>query len=131
MIGNSGRPRIFAFILDNLLATVAAFLAVAALKSDSSYLAGGTLCLTYLGYFFISEALWSRTPGKYLQGLVVVDPSGGRCGWRRALVRTLLRVVEANPLLLGGLPAGIAILASERNQRLGDLAAGTIVVSAR
>jgi uncharacterized RDD family membrane protein YckC len=131
MIGNSGRPRIFAFILDNLLATVAAFLAVAALKSDNSYLAGGTLCLTYLCYFFISEALWSRTPGKYLQGLMVVDPSGGRCGWRRALLRTLLRVVEANPLLLGGLPAGVAILASERNQRLGDLAAGTLVVSAR
>jgi len=54
MIGNSGRPRIFAFILDNLLATVAAFLAVAALKSDSPYLAGIALCLTYLGYFFLS-----------------------------------------------------------------------------
>jgi uncharacterized RDD family membrane protein YckC len=131
MIGNSGRPRLLAFILDNLLATVAAFLAVAALKSDSPYLAVGALSLTYLGYFFISEALWSRTPGKYLQGLMVVDPSGGRCGWRRAFLRTLLRVVEANPLLLGGLPAGIAILASERNQRLGDLAAGTLVVSAK
>lgn len=131
MIGNSGRPRIFAFILDNLLATVAAFIAVAMLKTNSPYLAGGALCLTYLGYFFLSEALWSRTPGKYLQGLVVVDLSGGRCGWRRALVRTLLRVVEANPLLLGGLPAGVAILVSKRNQRLGDLAAGTLVVLAR
>jgi uncharacterized RDD family membrane protein YckC len=67
----------------------------------------------------------------YIQGIVVVDPSGGRCGWRRALVRTLLRVVEANPFLFGGLPAGVAILASSRNQRLGDLAAGTLVVSAR
>lgn len=131
MIGNSGRPRIFAFILDNLLATVSAFLVVAVIKSDSPYAAGGALCLTYLGYFFLSEALWSRTPGKYLQGLVVVDTSGGRCGWRRALVRTLLRVVEANPLLLGGLPAGLVIVATERNQRLGDLAAGTLVVSAR
>ena len=129
MIGNSGRPRIFAFILDNLLATVAAFLAVAALKSDSAYLAGGALCLTYLSYFFFSEALWSRTPGKYLQGLMVVDPSGGRCDWRRALLRTLLRLVEANPLLFGGLPAGLAILISKRNQRLGDLVAGTLVVS--
>jgi uncharacterized RDD family membrane protein YckC len=131
MTGNSGRPRILAFILDNLLATVSAFLAVAALKTNSSYVAGGALCLTHLGYFFLCEALWSRTPGKYLQGLMVVDPSGGRCGWRRALLRTLLRVVEANPLLLGGLPAGVAILTSKRNQRLGDLAAGTLVVSAR
>jgi uncharacterized RDD family membrane protein YckC len=131
MTGNSGRPRILAFILDNLLATVSAFLVVAALKSDSPYLAGGALCLTYLGYFFLFEATWSRTPGKYLQGLVVVDPSGGRCGWQRALVRTLLRLLEANPLLFGGLPAGVAILVSQRNQRLGDLAAGTLVVSAR
>lgn len=89
------------------------------------------MCLTYLGYFFIPEALWSRTPGKYLQGLVVVDPSGGRCGWRRALLRTLVRVVEANPLLFGGLPAGVDILVSKRNQRLGDLAAGTLVVSSK
>jgi uncharacterized RDD family membrane protein YckC len=110
---------------------IAAFLAVAALKTDNPYLGGGTLCLTYLGYFFLSEALWSRTPGKYLQGLVVVDAGGRRCGWSAALIRTLLRVVEANPLLFGGIPAGLAILASKRNQRLGDLAAGTLVVSAK
>lgn len=131
MTGNSGRPRILAFVIDKLLATVAAFLAVAALKSDSPYVAGTALCLTYLVYFFAFEALWSRTQGKYLQGLVVVNFDGGRCGWRAALVRTLLRVVEANPLLFGGLPAGLAVLASKRNQRLGDLAAGTLVVSAR
>jgi uncharacterized RDD family membrane protein YckC len=131
MTGNSGRPRILAFIIDNLAATVAGFLAVAALKSDNPYLGGGALCLTYLGYFFAFEALWSRTPGKYFQGLVVTNADGGRCGWRGALIRTLLRVVEANPLLLGGLPAGVVILASKRNQRLGDLAAGTLVVSAR
>ncbi|HEX8293405.1 MAG TPA: RDD family protein [Pyrinomonadaceae bacterium] len=128
-MGNSGRPRIFAFILDNLLAMVAAFLAVAVVQTDSPFLGGGALCLTYLGYFFLFEALWSRTPGKYLQGLMVVDPSGGRCDWRRALLRTLLRLVEANPLLFGGLPAGLAILISKRNQRLGDLVAGTLVVS--
>jgi uncharacterized RDD family membrane protein YckC len=131
MTGNSGRPRILAFIIDNLLATVAAFLAVAALKSERPFLAGGALCLTYLGYFFLFEALWSRTPGKYFQGLVVVGADGSPCGWRAALVRTLLRVLEANPLLLGGLPAGVTILVSKRNQRLGDLAAGTVVTSAR
>jgi uncharacterized RDD family membrane protein YckC len=131
MTGNSGRPRILAFILDNLLATVAAFLAVAALRTDNSYAAMGVLCLAYLGYFFLFEALWSRTPGKYLQGLVVVTHDGRRCGWRGALVRTLLRLLEANPLLFGGVPAGVAILTTKHNQRLGDLAAGTLVVSAR
>jgi uncharacterized RDD family membrane protein YckC len=131
MTGNSGRPRIIAFVIDNLLATFAAFLSVAALKSANPYNGVGTLSLTYLGYFFLSEALWSRTTGKYLQGLVVVGADGRRCGWRAALVRTPLRVLEANPLLFGGLPAGVAILVSKRNQRLGDLAAGTLVVSTR
>jgi uncharacterized RDD family membrane protein YckC len=131
MTGNSGKPRIIAFVIDNMAATVAAFLAVAALNSTNPYVSVGGLSLAYLGYFFLFEALWSRTPGKYLQGLVVVDPSGGRCGWRRALVRTLLRVVEVNPLLFGGFPAGVAILTTKRNQRLGDLAAGTLVISAR
>jgi uncharacterized RDD family membrane protein YckC len=131
MTGNSGRPRILAFVIDNLMASVAAFLAVAALKTENPYLGAGALSLTYLGYFFLFEALWSRTPGKYLQGLVVVGADGHPCGWRAALVRTLLRAVEANPLLFGGLPAGLAILASKRNQRLGDLAAGTLVVSAK
>ncbi len=46
MTGNYGRPRVLALILDNLLATVATFLAVAVLKTDSSYLSGGALCLT-------------------------------------------------------------------------------------
>jgi hypothetical protein len=59
-------PRIFAFILDNPLATVAAFLAVAALKTDRPYVVGGALCMSYLSYFFLCEALWSHTPGKYL-----------------------------------------------------------------
>lgn len=96
MIGFAGLLiRIIAFVLDNLLAT-AAFLAVAALKSAHPYVSVGTQSLTYLGYFYLCEALWSRTPGKYLQGLVVVDPSGGRCGWRRALLRTLVRPVRCS-----------------------------------
>lgn len=78
MTRNSGRPRILAFIVDNLPALVAAFLVVALLKTDNPYLGASALSLAYLGYFFLCEALWSRTPGKYLQGLVVVDPSGGR-----------------------------------------------------
>jgi len=38
------------------------------------------------------------------------------------------RLVEVNPLLLGGLPAGIAVAMSRRRQRLGDMLAGTYVV---
>jgi uncharacterized RDD family membrane protein YckC len=36
--------------------------------------------------------------------------------------------LEANPILLGGIPAGIAIFSSERKQRIGDALAGTVVI---
>jgi hypothetical protein len=48
MTGNSGRRRILAFVIDNLPASAAAFLAVAALKTENSYLARGAFCLTHL-----------------------------------------------------------------------------------
>lgn len=54
---------------------------------------------------------------------------GSRCDWKASLIRGGLRILEVNPLLLGGLPAGIAILSSERKQRIGDMIAGTVVVS--
>jgi uncharacterized RDD family membrane protein YckC len=44
------------------------------------------------------------------------------------LLRTLLRIVEVNPLLFGGLSAGLSIAATKRHQRLGDILAGTLVV---
>jgi uncharacterized RDD family membrane protein YckC len=40
-----------------------------------------------------------------------------------------LRIIEVNPLLFGGIPAGIAVILSRRKQRIGDLLAGTVVVS--
>ena len=66
-----------------------------------------------------------------MQGLVVVSVDGNRPKLKAHLVRTLARLFEANPFLLGGIPAGIAIVSSDRKQRVGDLLAGTVVVSKR
>jgi uncharacterized RDD family membrane protein YckC len=66
--------------------------------------------------------------GKWLAGLTVKTLDGDRIDWRQAAIRTLLRIVEVNPFILGGLPAAICILATERRQRLGDLVAKTVVV---
>jgi len=68
------------------------------------------LCFTYLGYFFILEVLWSRTPGKFMQGLVVRNIDGTRSSLKSRLVRTIAGLLEANPILFGGIPAGIAII---------------------
>ena len=127
LIGDASKARIAAFIIDNLLASLISVLAVGLFQTDSSIVGGGVLVLTYLLYFFIFEMLWSRTPGKFLQGLVVRNIDGTRCSLKAHLIRTLARLLEANPILLGGIPAGIAIFASDRKQRIGDSLAGTVV----
>jgi hypothetical protein len=67
-----------------------------------------------------------RTPGKRALGLRVVLADGGAVGLRASAVRNLLRLVEGLPLSY--LPAILAILLTRDNQRLGDLAAGTVVM---
>jgi len=82
-------------------------------------------------YLPVCEAFWGRTLGKLLSGLVIIDRDGRRPGIGKALLRMLLRLIEANPLLMGGIPAGIAVLASQHRQRLGDMAAQTYVVRSK
>ena len=82
-------------------------------------------------YFPLSEGLAGRTLGKVITGTKVVTAGGENPGVLRAAVRTLTRVLEVNPFLLGGLPAGIAVLSSQHHQRLGDMAARTYVVLVR
>lgn len=79
------------------------------------------------GYFTLFEAFWNgRTPGKRLLRLRVMQQNGRSIGFLDALSRNLLRVADAIPgFYLVGL---IAVFATRRSQRLGDLVAGTIVV---
>jgi uncharacterized RDD family membrane protein YckC len=65
------------------------------------------------------------TPGKRALGVRVLLADGGPVGVRASSVRNLLRLIEG-PLLMY-VPAVISILVTKRNQRLGDLAAGTVV----
>ncbi|MFZ1828439.1 MAG: RDD family protein [Candidatus Competibacteraceae bacterium] len=66
------------------------------------------------------------TPGKKALGLKVIHANGTPVDWPAALIRNLLRVVDFLPLLYGfGL---IAMLCNRDFQRLGDLAAGAVVI---
>src|ERR1044071_7893363 len=92
MIGNAGKPRIYAFIIDNLVATIMAFILVALFGSKGSLVSGIALCLTYLLYYLVFEVSLSRTPGKIAQGLEVRKLDGSRCDFKSALIRTSLRI---------------------------------------
>jgi uncharacterized RDD family membrane protein YckC len=67
-----------------------------------------------------------RTPGKRMSHLRVVRDQGGPVDLRASAVRNLVRIVDGLPLAY--LPSLLSILVTERNQRPGDLAAGTVVI---
>ncbi len=80
-------------------------------------------------YGIAFEAFWrGQTPGKRLLRLRVMDAGGLRLDLRQVVIRNLLRAVDALPQLY--LVGGVACLVTARAQRLGDLAADTVVVRA-
>jgi hypothetical protein len=82
-------------------------------------------------YYLLLEGLTGYTLGKFVLRIQVVNENGGVPGFVKSLIRTSLRLVETNPLLMGGIPAGICVLVTPKKQRLGDLAAKTYVVKVR
>jgi uncharacterized RDD family membrane protein YckC len=82
------------------------------------------------GYDVFFEVLASgRTPGKRVNGLRVVRAQGQPVDLLTSAIRNVLRIIDFLPAsYLVGI---VAILVTSRNQRLGDLAAGTIVVRER
>ena len=77
-------------------------------------------------YFVAWEALRGTTPGKAALGLRVVTTEGRPIGFVEAALRNLLRAADALPI--GYVVGVLAMAASGRFQRLGDLVAGTLVV---
>ena len=75
----------------------------------------------------VFEARWGgQTPGKRALGIAVLNDDGTPLRWPGALTRNLLRAADFLPLFYGvGL---LAMLANRDFKRLGDLAAGTVVV---
>lgn len=82
------------------------------------------------GYYALFEILWrGQTPGKRVLGLRVIAASGRPASAYQLILRNLLRIVDALP---GPYAVGIlSVMVTARSQRLGDLAAGTVVVHER
>ena len=87
--------------------------------------------VVFWGYDVAFETLASgRTPGKRVAGLRVVRLGGEPVGFVASAVRNLFRIVDMQPGFVYAVGA-LTVLFTERNQRLGDLAAGTLVVRER
>jgi uncharacterized RDD family membrane protein YckC len=74
-------------------------------------------------YFIYFEAEYGQTIGKMLMDIVVVSEDDGSISYKEATVRTLLRPFDTLGL--------VAIYVTDRKQRIGDLAADTVVVKTK
>ncbi len=82
-----------------------------------------------VGYYVLFETLGGRTPGKMALGLRVTGSGGEPVSFGAAAIRNLVRIVDFLPM---GYALGlVTMLVSAQNQRLGDMAAGTLVVRER
>jgi uncharacterized RDD family membrane protein YckC len=132
----SAGARVIAYIIDAILAGIAAFiLVVVGVVIDAAMDSSGFTILMYLTalvasfVFFIGfEATSGATPGKRLLGIKVVKDDGSPMDWGAAIIRNLLRIVDYLPFwyLLGFL----LVVFQTRKQRIGDMAARTLVVKA-
>lgn len=83
--------------------------------------------LIVFGYYLGLEAMYGQTLGKKVMGIKVVAIDGPLTLGKVA-IRTVLRLVDGLPALyLLGL---IVVAVSKQNQRIGDMAAGTLVIKA-
>ena len=129
--GNRGFAALVDFTLVTLIfiAAFVAFTSLMGLQSAFIPLAGLVVLVTFAiawSYFVLLEWIWNgQTIGKRIFGLRVIADDGAPAGFIAVLVRNLVRVIDFLPGFYGlGL---LAIVVSSRSQRLGDLAARTMV----
>lgn len=133
--------RLPAFVVDLLLRAGTMFLVFLICTSFFAIGAEGVglsvILVTWFGlswfYGGFFETVWNgQTPGKRLLGLRVLTVEGQPINALQAVLRNVLRDVDAMPIVGVGIPLyvlGLVVMAAnDRFQRLGDLACGTIVV---
>ena len=130
--------RILAWLIDGVIMVAYGFLALLLIgylepdiQDDWEIIAFvSVLFLPIFLYYLLFETFWDgKTPGKSAMRIKVVKLDGSKPGFGSFLVRWILRVIDIS---LTGIPGGIAIitvLLNDNGQRLGDMAAGTTVIS--
>ncbi|HZU13090.1 MAG TPA: RDD family protein [Chloroflexota bacterium] len=113
-----------------LIGTVAVVRAAHA-AVDAAMIMAATLSFSLtFGYYIAFETLWrGRTPGKRVMGLRVLRTSGYPISFVEAVIRNLVRIADFLPTMYG---IGVLVMfISSESRRLGDYAAGTVVVKDR
>jgi uncharacterized RDD family membrane protein YckC len=86
------------------------------------------LFLFQWGYFTLFEAFWNgQTPGKKVAKIRVIQRSGRAIGILESMARNFIRVIDMTPFPLYAVGI-VSVFVTRQHQRLGDLAAGTLVI---
>lgn len=132
-------PRASAYLIDFLIRVLLLLVGIIASLLMGMALGGRVANGLMLLAWFLLDWLYpvvfeagrrGATPGKRLMGLRVVQASGSPLTIGQAVVRNFLRFIDGMPLFTYAFGMA-ACLSTRRFQRLGDLAAGTVVVYAR
>lgn len=95
------------------------------------YIIGITLLLVFcvnFGYFICFEGLWQgQTPGKKLAQIRVIEANGQPVNWPSVWIRNLMRLIDSGIAMIGL----VSMLLDKNERRLGDFAAGTLVIRER
>lgn len=123
-------PRSLAWLVDAMIKYTAVFIFAIALQFLGDFGTGILMIGLFLALWFYNvlfEVLNNgATPGKRALGLRVMNVNGTPVGWSGSLIRNLIRFVDVLP---GCYAFGcVSVLLSDKFQRLGDLAAGTVVI---
>ena len=125
--------RILAYLVDGLIILI--YIVSIGLLMSGMQLSGGEewvfiliVGLPVFLYFLVWESIWNgQTPGKAALKLRVVKLDGSKPVFSNYVVRWLLRMIDIT--ISSGSVAVVTILFNGKGQRLGDLAAGTTVIS--
>jgi uncharacterized RDD family membrane protein YckC len=126
--------RAVAILIDSILLFIVGYviaLATGATTTDGFNLQGGPAFIWFLlalAYYIVMEKTSGATLGKKAMGLKVMKESGEPLDWQAAIVRNIMRIIDGFVFYLVG---AIAVWVSKKKQRLGDMAAKTLVVKAK
>jgi len=122
-------PRALAWAVDLLVrAVIVLIVSVVAFRLGTAGYGVALLTAFFVEWLLPAwfEVRWGQTPGKRALGLLVLNDDGSPVRWPASLTRNLLRAVDFLPFFYAfGL---LAMFASRDFKRLGDFAAGTVVV---
>ncbi|MBK8804191.1 MAG: RDD family protein [Fibrobacteres bacterium] len=121
-------PRLWAYLIDQCVVLGLIFVLAVFLVSNDAGQGVFLLTLFFLwwGYPIVWESFGGRTPGKRALKLRVVRVDGQPIGWKEAFLRGLMLTADFLPFLfMTGL---VSMLFTPGFRRLGDLAAGTLVI---